>query len=115
MQADPIRSLQEEIDLLHRRYAVLLRELPAVRELPVRWAVTHAGICWFVPLEEVLEPDIDVEIESEVLVVRAPAPRHERVTLLGILPVPHGFDPEPVIRFLEGTLQVRIRRIEEEA
>jgi hypothetical protein len=49
---------------------------------------------------------------GEVLVVRAgrswPAP----ALLMGILPVPYGFDPaHVVIRFVEQTLQIRIRRL----
>jgi HSP20 family molecular chaperone IbpA len=66
-----------------------------------------------VPLEDVVESDIDVEITSEVLVVRASRTWPEPAVLVGILPVPHGFDPDrAVIRFTDGTLEVRIRRVQ---
>jgi hypothetical protein len=77
-----------------------------------RWAAEAAGLCWFVPLEDVVESDIDVEIQSEVLIVRADRTWPEPAVLVVILPVPHGFDPEhAVIRFTEETLEVRIRRV----
>jgi hypothetical protein len=77
-----------------------------------RWAAEATGLCWFVPLEDVVESDIDVEITSEVLIVRAERTWPEPAVLVGILPVPRGFDPEhAVIRFTEETLEVRVRRI----
>jgi hypothetical protein len=111
MDADPMRQLEREIEILRRRYAVLVRERPAVREVPARWTATRRSLCWLVPFEEdVLEPDIDVEITEEVLIVRAPA-SHERIMLVGILPVPRGFDRErPVIHYFEGMLEIRIHR-----
>ena len=89
-----------------------MRERPDAREVIARWATEVTGLCWFVPLEDVVESDIDVEILSEVLVVRANRTWPEPVVLVGILPVPRGFDPEhPVIRFAEETLEIRLRRV----
>jgi hypothetical protein len=89
-----------------------MRERPDARELVARWAAEATGLCWFVPLEDVVESDIDVEITSEVLIVRAERTWPEPAVLVGILPVPRGFDPEhAVIRFTEETLEVRVRRI----
>ena len=111
MHSDALEEVEREIARLRRRYDVLMRERPDAREASARWAAEAGGLCWFVLLEDVVEPDIDVEITSEVLIVRAGRTWPEPTVLMGILPVPRGFDPEhPVIRFTEGTLEVRIRR-----
>ena len=113
MRADPLDDIEREIDRLRRRHAALMRETPGARELFARWAAEAAGLCWFVPLEDVVESDIDVEILSEVVIVRADRTWPEPALLVGILPVPHGFDPEhAAIRFTEETLEVRIRRVD---
>jgi hypothetical protein len=112
MHPEMIEEIEREIARLRRRYAALMRERPDAREVVARWAAEAAGLCWFVPLEDVVEADIDVEITSEVLVVRANRTWPKPAVLVGILPVPHGFDPEhPVIQFTEQTLEVRIRRV----
>ncbi len=112
MRPDPFDDIEREIARLRCRHASLMREAPGVRELISRWAAEAGGLCWFVPLEDVVEPDIDVEIASEVLIVRAFRRWPEPATFVGILPVPEGFDRErPDIRFTEETLQIRIRRL----
>jgi hypothetical protein len=112
MHPDLIEETEREIARLRRRYAAFMRERPDALEVAVRWAAEAAGLCWFVPLEDVVESDIDVEITSEVLIVRADRTWPEPAVLVGILPVPHGFDPEhAAIRFTEETLEVRIRRV----
>ena len=112
MQPEMIEEIEREIEGLRRRYAAFMREAPEAREVIARWAAEAAGLCWFVPLEDVVESDIDVEITREILIVRANRTWPEPATLVGLLPVPHGFDPEhPVIRFTEETLEVRIRRV----
>ena len=112
MHENLIDDLEIEIERLRRRYAVLVREAPGAREATARWAAEASGICWFVPLEDVVEADIDVEITREVLIVRANRTWPQPAVLVGILPVPRGFDPEePNIRFTEETLEIRIRRI----
>jgi hypothetical protein len=112
MHPDVLEEIEREIARLRRRYAALMRESPDVREAVARWAAEATGLCWFVPLEDVVESDIDVEITSEVLVVRASKTWPEPAVLVGILPVPRGYDAEhAVIRFAEETLEVRIRRI----
>ena len=106
-------TLEREIAHLRRRHEAILRELPATRELPARWTYGRHALCWIVPLDaedEILEPDIDVEITSEVLVVRARPQSDERLTLLGLLPVPSSFDiMHPAIRYEEGFLEIRVR------
>ena len=112
MNPDVMEDIEREIARLRRRYAALMRERPDALEVVARWAAEATGLCWFVPLEDVVESDIDVEITSEVLIVRADRTWPEPAVLVGILPVPHGFDPEhAAIRFAEETLEVRIRRV----
>jgi hypothetical protein len=112
MQPEVLVEIEREIARLRRRYAALMRERPDAGEVVARWAAEVAGLCWFVPLEDVVESDIDVEITSEVLIVRASRTWPEPAVLVSILPVPHGFDPEhPVIRFIEETLEIRVRRV----
>ncbi len=110
MRLDLIREVEQEIERLLRRHAAFARELPEARLVPARWTLAAHGICWHVPLEEVDEPDIDVEIAREVLIVRARRTWPDRVLFIGILPVPRGYDLEhPVIRYLEDTLEIRLR------
>ena len=112
MHSEVIGEIESEIARLHLRYAALLREVPDAREVIARWAAEAAGLCWFVPLEDVVESDIDVEIMTEALIVRANRTWPEPAVLVVILPVPHGFDPEhAAIRFTEETLEVRIRQV----
>ena len=113
MHPEVLEEIEREIVRLRRRYAALMRERPDAREVVARWAAEATGLCWFVPLEDVVESDIDVEITTEVLIVRANRTWPEPAVLVGILPVPHGFDPDhPVIRFAEETLEIRIRRVQ---
>jgi hypothetical protein len=112
MHPEVIEEIEREIARLHRRYATFLRETPDAREVAARWVAEVAGLSWFVPLEDVVESDIDVEITREVLVVRANRTWPEPAVLVAILPVPHGFDPEhAIIQFTEETLEVRIRQV----
>lgn len=112
MHPELIEEIEREIARLRLRYATFMRETPDAREVVARWAAEAAGLCWFVPLEDVVESDIDVEITTEVLVVRANKTWPEPAVLVAVLPVPHGFDPEhAIIRFTEETLEVRIRRV----
>jgi hypothetical protein len=109
MYAQAFEDLEQEIALLHRRYAALLRELPGAREITARWAAERGGLRWLVPLEDVVEADIDVEIVAHALIVRAGRTWPEPALLLGILPIPGRFDAEhPAIRFVEETLEIRI-------
>jgi len=111
-----VEILEREIERLRRRHAALLRELPATRELPARWTFGRRALCWIIPLDEedeVLEPDIDVEITAEVLVVRARPQSDEHLTLLGLLPVPPNFDIRNArIRYEEGFLEIRVRLLD---
>ncbi len=112
MTPEMLEAIEREIERLRHRHAVLLRELPRIRELAARWVLEPEGLRWFVAFdEEVLEPDIDVEITTELLVVRARPALDDELTLLGLLPVPSDFEiADPVIRYSEGALEIRIRR-----
>lgn len=112
MLPEMIEEIEREIARLRRRYATLLREAPEAREVAARWVAEVSGLCWFVPLEDVVESDIDVEITTEVLIVRASRTWPEPAILVAVLPVPRGFDPEhAIIRFTEEMLEIRIRHV----
>ena len=113
MEPDFISEIEREITRLYRRYeALLLRESPGAHELTGRWLAESGVLCWYVPLEDIVEPDIDVELAGEVVIVRAQRVAPEPTLLLALAPVPSGFDRQhPQIRFFEGTLEIRVRRI----
>ncbi len=104
-------ELAREIERLRRRYASTRRELPDAQEAFASWAVEVNDLCWFLPLADVVEADIDVEILREVVIVRASRIWPDPAVLVGILPVPGAFDPASAnIRFTEETLMIRVRR-----
>jgi hypothetical protein len=112
MTPDILETTEREIERLRSRHATLLRERPRSCELAARWILEAQGLRWFVSFDQqVLEPDIDVEITTEILVVRARPVADDELILLGLLPVPSGFVIEdPVIHYSEGSLEIRIRR-----
>lgn len=112
MHPETIHEIETEIALLRRRHAAFLREAPEALEVDTRWTTGATSLRWIVLLPDVIETDIDVEITREVLIVRASRSAPDPAVLVGILPVPHGFDPEhPAIRFTRHTLEVRVRRV----
>ena len=102
-----------EIERLRRRYASFLREIPGTRALDAHWTASFRALRWHVVLEgEVLEPDIDVEILPEALVVRARVDTPEEM-LLGVLPVPPEFDARhPEVRYEVDHLEILLVRVE---
>ena len=105
-----LEELAREIERLRRRYAPTRRELPDAQEALASWAAEVNGLCWFLPLADVIETDIDVEILREVMIVRASRTWPDPVVLVSILPVPYEFDPTNVIiRFMDETLTIRVR------
>ena len=105
-----LKELGLEIDRLRRLYAPTRRELPDAQEALASWAAEVNGLCWFLPLADVIETDIDVEILREVMIVRASRTWPDPVVLVSILPVPYEFDPTNVIiRFMDETLTIRVR------
>ena len=109
MVDDLLRRVEEEIERLRRRHAEALRRTHEAQEATARWTLAGGVLRWHVSLEAVLEPDVDVEIEREVLIVRALSERTGRKLFLALLPVPSEFDiAHPQIRFESGYLEVRI-------
>jgi hypothetical protein len=113
MGRDLFSWLEAEIDRLRQRHAGLLRERAEAQELQAMWTLRGDVLRWHVVLDDVAEPDIDVEIVSEAFIVRArPLSRREGL-LVGLLPVPAGFDlMRPEIRCEEGFLEIQVLRIE---
>ncbi len=111
MVEDLLRRVEEEIERLRRRHAGALRRTHEAQEAIARWTLAGGVLRWHVTLEEVLEPDVDVEIEREMLIVRALPERTGRKLFLALLPVPSEFDiAHPQIHFDKGYLEIRIVR-----
>jgi hypothetical protein len=102
--------IREEIERLRRRWGSLYREREESRTLPAHWALHGSSLHWHVVLEDVLEPDIDVEILPEALVVRARPEADPCLLLVCVLPVPGGFDfRRPRIDCTASYLDIRVR------
>jgi len=99
----PREIVDVEIDLIRRRHVSLLE---SAREAPSTWEL-HAGtLHWYVILRDVVEPDIDLEILEDIIIVRATvgSTLHHSV-----LPIPAACRADrPTIRFSAGTLDVRL-------
>jgi len=107
-----LRELSEEIERLRRRYASLLHEPPEAEEAPARWTYGGRTLRWHVVVEEAAEPDIDVEILPELLVIRARIEEAEHRLLQAILPVPAGFRADDAhIRCEYGYVEIRLSRV----
>jgi hypothetical protein len=100
-----VAALGREISRLHRLHASLLE---GAREAPTAWEVDAGALRWHVVLPDVLEPDVDVEVLDEVLVVRALV---ESLVRVGLCPVPRPFDARAArFEFRGGVLEVRVFR-----
>jgi len=109
--AEEIDRIAVEIDRLEHQWNSLLRERHGSRRLPARWTFSRRALRWHVVLEDVLEPDIDVELLPDVLVVRARPQGHENLLLMGLLPIPPEFEAERArIRVARDYLEVVVLR-----
>ncbi len=105
-------SLAREIERLRRKWTSVVRGEQESFEVPVRWTLSGAMLRWHVAFEDVIEPDIDVEILPQVLVIRGrPATRGASIQH-ALLPIPPGFDGErPRIRCEAGYLEICLHRL----
>jgi HSP20 family molecular chaperone IbpA len=112
MKESDLGKLREEIERLRRRYAPLLHDPPEAREAPARWTYGGRTLRWHVVVEEAAEPDIDVEILPELLVIRARVEAQGQRLLQAVLPVPEGFRAEDAqIRCEYGYVEIRLSRV----
>ena len=92
------------IERVRRRYVSLLEEA-AAHGAPTLWDVADQTLCWHVVLRDALEPDIDLEILPDAIVVRAGGPTVWQT----LLPVPPPYATRrPRIRFRGGVLEIRL-------
>ena len=109
---DEWERLRQEIRRLEQEHTAARREVEPSRSAPAQWIFAEGTLCWFVVLEDVLEPDIDVEVRPEILVVRGRASSDDELVSI-VLPVPRGFDPGRArFRFRSSTLEIRIDAVE---
>ena len=109
--SDERTRIADEVRRLHRAHQFLLDEAEDCREVPTLWDLVDHALLWRVFLDDVLEPDVDVEILHEVIVVRGahdalgPPRRH------ALLPVPAPFAVRHrEVHFVSGVLEIRIER-----
>jgi len=103
--------IESEIARIERRWRPLVRELGGAQPLAASWTFRRRTLRWHVALDDVLEPDVDIEVLPSVLVVRARAQSRGEVLLVGLLPVPEGFDAVGArIRTERGCLEVVVLR-----
>ena len=99
-------TLAREIDRLRRRHAHLLAEC---REAPSLWDLVGHTLEWRVFLDDVAEPDFDVEVLHEVIVVRGTLDRGEHPHRQALLPLPAPYAEQCLrMRFVSGVLEIRI-------
>lgn len=109
---DWLSELRDEIERLRRRYAPLLQEPPGAQEVKARWTYGGRTLRWHVVVEEAAEPDIDVEIQPGLLVIRARVESAGQRLLQALLPVPTGFRAEDAhIRCEYGYVEIRLSRV----
>ena len=92
-----------EIDRIRRRHRSL-RE--SAREAPAVWELHGHALRWYVILRDVAEPDIDLEVLEDVIIVRATVGEtiHQSV-----LPIPAACRAHrPSFLFRAETLEVRL-------
>jgi len=106
-----------EITRLERRLYGYSKETPEANLLPARWFLAGEFLRWHVQfIEEVLEPDLDVEITSDALIVRARSTVETTRLLLAILPIPRTFDVQnPEIRYESDTLEISLKLVKGES
>ena len=106
-------TISRQIEEIENKLSNLFRDAQADEILPVRWSFCAGVLCWHVQLvEEVLEPDIDIEITSVALIIRARSAREPSKVLLGVLPVPGVFNRHhPEIQFKSDFLEIRLQWI----
>ncbi len=100
--------IAHEIERLRRRWEFLAEG--GAGRVPSVWELVQDSLRWHVVLGEVLEPDLDVEVREEVLVVRALERRTVRVC---VLPVPAPWRPTSAhILFRDGVLEIVIEAVD---
>ncbi len=113
---DLLRRVEHEIQRIRQRHASIYRETPGVRKAVAHWTLTGDALHWHIALEGVIEPDVDVEIETQAIIVRARSQDVPPRLWLGVLPVPPGFDiRRPRIRCDSGYLELQVLRVEGKA
>jgi len=109
--------IAQEITRLERRLYGYSRETPEASVLPSQWTLADGCLRWHVQfIEEVLEPDLDIEITSNALIVRALPARETVKVLLAILPIPGTFDVQnPEIRYGSTSLEISLKWVKGES
>ena len=101
------KTLEEEIERLRRSNLHLLAEVAEGLDAPCFWDLDDSCLHWRIFLADVLEPDLDLEVLEEVIVVRGLAEREGMRQAL--VPVPPPFSASHArIRFQAGVLEIQL-------
>ena len=108
-----LAALAGEIDRLRRcREYLLAPEEPcgeACEEAPSLWDLVDRALLWRVFLEGVAEPDLDIEIRQDVIIVRGATAMGDRPHRHALLPMPAPYVARrPRMQFVAGVLEIRI-------
>ncbi|MFN0059875.1 MAG: hypothetical protein ACKVX7_15560 [Planctomycetota bacterium] len=107
--SDSFAQLRVEIQQLRSRHQALVRERPETVELATHWTFAAGVLRWHVAVEDVDEPDIDIEVLADLIVVRAQRHARRRELLLGLLPVPAEFArARALFRYENGYLEISL-------
>jgi len=99
----PRDEIAARIERVRQRYRALLEERP---EAPSTWELRRDSLRFYVVLAEADEPDVDVELLEDALVVRAAAGRD---VVHCLVPVPRPYRAhERSFLFRSGTLEIRL-------
>jgi hypothetical protein len=99
-------AVEQEMASARRRYAWLLLQTADALEAPCAWELIEETLSWHVVLRDAVDPDVDVEVLEQMLMVRATVANELRHALL---PIPAAFDAAGAqIRFEGGVLEIRV-------
>lgn len=103
--------MAQEITRIERRLYGYRKDTPEAGLLPSRWTLAGGCLRWHVQfVEEILEPDLDIEITSNALIVRALSARETAGVLLAVLPIPGTFDVQnPEILYESTSLEISLK------
>ena len=108
---DERTHIADEVRRLHRAHHFLLDEIEGCTEAPTLWELVDHALLWRVFLGDVLEPDVDVEILHQVIVVRGAQDLGGPPRCHALLPVPAAFSVRRRrLDFVSGVLEIRIER-----
>ena len=96
-------EIEPEIARIYRRHR---RRVAGSISVHTTWEILDDSLCWYVMLRDVLEPDIDLEVLPDVVIVRALAGSS---LCHALVPVPEHYRFEARnVRMRSSTLEIHL-------